>query len=195
MARTSDKQQLIYDYVAEFIADNGMSPTVREICAAVGLSSPSAVHNQLKKLEDLGLIDTGGGKKRAISITGGSAMGIPLLGTVRAGNPILAFEDVEEYLPYSPKGGKREDYFALRIKGDSMLNAGIFEGDVIVVRKQSAADNGEIVVALLEDEATVKRLKKADSHVWLMPENPAYSPIDGNGAEILGKVVTLVRQY
>jgi len=194
VARTSDKQQRIYDYIADFIADNGFGPTVREICAAVGLSSPSAVHNQLKKLEEQGLIDTGGGRKRAITLRGPGA-GIPLLGTVRAGEPILAMEEVEDTLPWRPRSGSRQDYFALRVKGDSMVNAGILEGDILVVRRQQTARSGEIVVALLEDEATVKRLDLRPDGPWLLPENPAYDPIDGKNASILGRVETLVRDY
>ena len=196
MARTSDKQEKIYNYIVEFIAENHFGPTIREISQAVGLSSSSAVYNQLKNLESQGRISTGSGKKRAISVTGGvAAPGIPLLGTVRAGAPILAYEDVVAHIPFTPKSGKKDDYFGLLVKGDSMKDAGILEGDAIVVHRQPKAENGEIVVALLEDEATVKRLKLVDGHVWLMPENAAYSPIPGDEAAILGKVVALVRDY
>lgn len=195
MARTSDKQEKIYNYIVDFIAANNFGPTIREISQAVGLSSSSAVYNQLKNLEAQGRISTGSGKKRAISIPGSTAAGIPVLGTVRAGAPILAFEDVIAHIPFTPKSGKKEDYFGLLVKGDSMKDAGILEGDAIVVHRQANAENGEIVVALLDDEATVKRLKLDADHVWLMPENEAYSPILGDEASILGKVVALIRDY
>ena len=119
---------------------------------------------------------------------------VPVLGNVAAGSPILAEQCIEEYIPY-PTGGHPEDFFALRVRGESMLDAGILPGDLVVVHRQQEVHSGEIVVALLGDEATVKRLKRQGREVWLLPENPAYQPIDGRECEVLGKVVAVVRQY
>ena len=196
MKKLTEMQNSIYRFIGEFIGSRGYPPSVREIGAAVGLKSPSTVHFHLKTLEKMGLITRDLLKKRAISITGGLGTfqrKVPILGTVTAGAPILAVEQIEGYLPYDT-GGSGE-YFALRVRGDSMKGAGIFEGDFVIVRKQNSAENGEIVVALLEDEATVKRLRRQAGEVLLMPENPAYSPLDGSDAAILGKVTALIRNY
>ena len=134
----------------------------------------------LSELDKSGQIHVNGAKNRAIRVE--SNRGVPLIGVVTAGQPILAVENIEGYLPWDADEG----CFALRVRGDSMIEAGIFDGDKLIVRPQATADNGEIVVALLEDEATVKRLKKQKGEVWLMPENPAYEPIDGRNAQILG---------
>jgi repressor LexA len=119
---------------------------------------------------------------------------VPIIGNVAAGSPILAEECIEDYLAFDT-GGRSEEYFALRVRGDSMINAGIFSGDLVVVRRQQVANNGEIVVALLEDEATVKRFSRRNGHVWLLPENEDYSPIDGTYATILGRVAAVIRRY
>ena len=190
----SAKQLQIYDFITRYISANSVSPSVREIGSACSLSSPSSVHAHLKKLESAGLINTGSGRKRSITIASRPQNGIPILGTVRAGAPILATEDIDGYIPCAP-GFPTNDFFALKVKGDSMLDAGILEGDFVIVQKQSNADNGDIVVALLGDEATVKRFKRTEHQVWLIPENKNYAPIDGNSAVILGKVTSLYRTF
>ena len=191
MPRTSNKAQLIMDYVNQFIQENGYSPSVREIGAAVGLRSTASVSYHLQALQEKGLIQAPGakGRKRAL-VTGARPGQIPVIGMVTAGLPILAVENQEGTLPWSEAG-----CFALRVRGDSMINAGILEGDKVIVRPQSSADNGQIVVARIEDEATVKRLLRRNGQVWLMPENDNYSPIDGTHAEIIGVVRGVVREY
>ena len=191
MPRTSNKADLIMDYVNQFIQENGYSPSVREIGAAVGLRSTASVSYHLQALQEKGLIQAPGakGRKRAL-VTGARPGQIPVIGVVTAGLPILAVENQEGTLPWSEAG-----CFALRVRGDSMINAGILEGDKVIVRPQSSADNGQIVVARIEDEATVKRLLRRNGQVWLMPENDNYSPIDGTHAEIIGVVKGVVREY
>lgn len=192
MKPLSDRQQKIYDFIVDCINERGLPPTVREICAHVGLSSPSTAQMHLNNLEKLGLITRDSSKNRSIRLTAKSRKGVPLLGTVTAGVPILAVEQLEDYVPYeTPDDG---DYFALRVRGDSMINAGIFDGDTVVVRQQSSASSGDIVVGMLEDEATVKRFRIIEGHPWLMPENESYSPIDGQNAVILGRVKTVIRE-
>ena len=191
MPRTSNKAQLIMDYVNQFIQENGYSPSVREIGAAVGLRSTASVSYHLQALQEKGLLQAPGakGRKRAL-VTGARPGQIPVIGVVTAGLPILAVENQEGTLPWSEPG-----CFALRVRGDSMINAGILEGDKVIVRPQSSADSGQIVVARIEDEATVKRLLRRNGQVWLMPENDNYSPIDGTHAEIIGVVRGVVREY
>ncbi len=191
MPRTSNKAELIMDYVNQFIQENGYSPSVREIGAAVGLRSTASVSYHLQALQDKGLLQTPSakGRKRAL-VTGVRPGQIPVVGLVTAGIPILAVENQEGTMPWGESG-----CFALRVRGDSMVNAGILEGDKVVVRPQSTADNGQIVVARIEDEATVKRLLRKNGQVWLMPENDAYEPIDGTYAEIIGVVRGVVREY
>ncbi len=196
MAELSKMQQRIYEYIAVCIQEQGYAPSVREIGEAVGLKSPSTVHFHLKRLEEAGVIAKGAGKGRAIALTEQAHPEdrIPSLGNVAAGSPILAEECIEDYLTFDA-GGRSNEYFALRVRGESMLNAGILPGDLVVVRRQQTANNGEIVVALLEDEATVKRLSRRNGETWLLPENDDYSPIDGTYASILGKVTAVVRWY
>lgn len=189
MARTSNKRAEILEFLREFVAEKGYAPSVREIMQAVGLRSTASVHYHLAELNRSGAISMDGSKNRAISLP--DAHGVPLVGVVTAGQPILAVENIEGYLPWD---GER-DCFALRVRGDSMIEAGILSGDKVIVHPQPTAENGEIVVALLGDEATVKRLRRADGEVWLMPENPAYTPIDGRDAVILGKVRAVIREY
>ena len=192
MARTTDKREKILEFVTGFIRENHYAPSVREICAAVGLQSTATVHNQLNELREQALIQMAEMKKRTITLPDAQRPDrIPVVGVVTAGIPILAVENIESYIPWEGEPG----CFALRVRGDSMINAGILDGDKVVVRPQSTAENGEIVVALLDDSATVKRLKRSGSDVWLMPENPAYSPIDGREAQILGKVRAVIRVY
>lgn len=213
MAKLTKMQQKIYDYIAETTRQQGYPPSVREIGEAVGLRSPSTVHFHLKHMEELGVLTKGAGKGRALTLApldGASSAAtaaaepapepetpagrVPIVGTVAAGSPILAQECIEDYLTFDTNGREGE-YFALRVRGESMLNAGILPGDLVVVHQQPVAHNGEIVVALLGDEATVKRLSRRNGEVWLLPENEAYSPIDGREASILGKVTAVVRQY
>lgn len=196
MAELSSMQKRIYEYIASCIRDQGYPPSVREIGEAVGLKSPSTVHFHLKHLEEAGVIEKGAGKGRAITLTAHSTSGdkVPIVGHVAAGSPILAAECIEDYLTFDT-GGRSEEYFALRVRGESMLNAGILPGDLVVVRRQQTARNGEIVVAMIEDEATVKTYSKQNGRVWLLPENDTYSPIDGTYAQILGRVAAVVRRY
>ena len=206
MAKLTRKQQEIYDYIFSFTNEHGYPPSVREIGAAVGLKSPSTVHFHMKGLEEAGVIVKAEGKTRAISLPGvplgvgvaeetdPHANQVPIVGNVAAGSPILAQECIEDYLTFDTQGLSGE-HFALTVRGESMLGAGILPGDLVVVHRQQVARNGEIVVALFEDEATVKTYRCKDGQVWLMPENPDYQPIDGTHAEIIGKVVAVVRRY
>ena len=191
MPRTSNKAELIMDYVNTFIQENGYSPSVREIGAAVGLRSTASVSYHLQALQEKGLLQAPGGKGRKRALVTGVRPGqIPVVGVVTAGMPILAVENQEGSLPWDEPG-----CFALRVRGDSMINAGILSGDKVIVRPQSTADHGQIVVARIEDEATVKRLWQKNGQVLLMPENEAYQPIDGTYAEIIGIVRGVVREY
>ena len=192
MARTSDKGEKILEFVQEFVRDNGYAPSVREIGAAVGLSSTASVSYQLKRLQEQGLLSAPGNKgvKRAIATTARAGQ-IPVVGVVTAGMPILAFENLEGTMAWEGD----PSCFALRVRGESMINAGILDGDKVVVRPQSTADNGQIVVARIGDEATVKRLSRRNGQVWLLPENPAFDPIDGTEAELVGVVKAVVREY
>ena len=197
MKQLTLKQQQIYDYIRSFTQAHGYPPSVREIGEHMGLKSPSTVHFHLKGLRAAGLITQAEGKTRAISVSGeGRAPRdkLPIVGNVAAGAPILAEECIEDYLTFDTQGLTGE-HFALRVRGESMLDAGILPGDLVVVHQQQDARSGEIVVALFEDEATVKTLQRKKGKTWLMPENPAYEPIDGDHAQILGKVVAVVRRY
>ncbi len=191
MPRTSNKAKEIMDYVNQFIQENGYSPSVREIGAAVGLRSTASVSYHLQALQDKGLLQSPGakGRKRAL-VTGVRPGQIPVVGVVTAGMPILAVENQEGTLPWQEPG-----CFALRVRGDSMIGAGILEGDKVIVRPQATADDGQIVVARIGDEATVKRLRRRNGEIWLMPENDRYDPIDGTYAEIIGVVRGVVREY
>ena len=198
MKELTAKQQEIYDYIVQFTQDKGYPPSVREIGQAVGLKSPSTVHFHIKGLENAGVLTKAAGKTRAMTLTdeaeGAKRDKIPLVGNVAAGSPILAEECVEEYLTYDTDGLIGE-HFALKVRGESMLYAGILPGDLVIVHQQQNFRNGDIVVALFEDEATVKTYRMEKGHLWLMPENPDYEPIDGEGAQLLGKVVAVIRRY
>ena len=192
MPRTSDKAQRILEFVNQFMQENGYAPSVREIGAAVGLRSTATVSYHLQQLQEKGqLLGPGGkGRKRAI-VTAQRPGQIPVVGVVTAGMPILAVENQEGTMAWEGD----PTCFALRVRGDSMINAGILSGDKVVVRPQSTADNGQIVVARIGDEATVKRLSRKNGQVWLLPENPNYDPIDGTEAELVGIVKAVVREY
>ena len=205
MANLTRRQQEIYNFILAFTNEHGYPPSVREIGTAVGLKSPSTVHFHMKGLEESGLIVKAEGKTRAISLPGAPlsaveeesdphANQVPIVGNVAAGSPILAQEYIEDYLTFDTQGLSGE-HFALTVRGESMLGAGILPDDLVVVHRQQEARNGEIVVALFEDEATVKTLSRKNGEVWLLPENPDYEPIDGTNAQIIGRVVGLVRRY
>ena len=205
-------QRQIYRFIVQCVKDQGYPPSVREIGDAVGLKSPSTVHFHLKNLADEGYIEKGAGKGRALrplidlDEAGNAAavsaaaeveaqdMRVPIVGSVAAGAPILAEQCVEDYLTFDV-GGDTTGYFALRVRGYSMKDAGILPGDLVIVKQQPTARNGEIVVALIGEEATVKRLHRSNGEIWLLPENPDYEPIDGSEAAILGRVTAVVRQY
>ena len=197
MPKTSDMQKRILDFITRQVALQGYPPTVREIGDAVGLRSPSTVHFHLKRMEEAGLIRKGSSKGRAITLVapeGPRANQIPIVGTVAAGQPILAIEHIEDYLTFATDAPS-DEYFALHVQGESMLGAGILPGDLVVVHQQSEVHNGEIVVAMIDDEATVKRYLRKKGDIWLLPENPDFSPINGNRAQILGRVTAVVRRY
>ncbi len=192
MPRTSDKAEKILEYVNAFVQENGYAPSVREIGAAVGLRSTASVSYHIQALQEKGLLAAPGqkGRKRALS-TGIRPGQIPVVGVVTAGVPILACENQEGTMAWDGEPG----CFALRVRGDSMINAGILSGDKVVVRPQQTAMDGQIVVARIGDEATVKRLRRRNGEIWLMPENDAYEPIDGREAELIGLVKAVVREY
>lgn len=195
MKPLSKSQQKIFDYLKECSA-SGRTPSVREICAETGLSSTSTVHHHLNALEEKGLIEREHGVNRCISICGAEkSVDVPVMGRVAAGYPILAVQDIESYVPVPERLSKGRELFALRVQGESMINAGILDDDIVIVNRTPSAENGEIVVALVEDEATVKRFYKEDGHFRLQPENDAFEPIIVDEVVLLGKVVSLVRYF
>lgn len=196
----NEKRAEILQYIEAYIDAHGYGPSVREICNAVNLKSTATVHYHLRLLAESGQLRMENGKKRAISLHKPNSVSeelhakpqeLPIVGTVAAGQPILAEEFIDGYLPWEGAEG----WFALRVKGESMKNAGILPGDLVIVRPQPTAENGEIVVALIGDEATVKRFSKKNGSIWLLPENELFSPIDGSEATILGQVRGVVRRY
>lgn len=196
------RQQRILDFIADTVRERGYPPTVREIGEAVGLTSSSSVHSQLSNLERKGLLHKDPTKPRAIGLSPADsrpgAVIVPLVGRIAAGAPLMADENVEEYLPVPMGFVDGAEHFALRVTGDSMIGAGIFDGDVVVVRRQEDAATGDIVVAVLpgpaEDEATVKRLSRRGSKVILVPENPRLHPFEMADGRIAGKVVAVLRR-
>ena len=210
----TDRQRKILNVIQDAVKDRGFPPTVREIADLVGLASPASVAHQLSALERKGFIKRDPNSPRAIDLTlpnksgvaidglvGGlegeqtpEAAFVPLVGRIAAGGPILAEESIEAIYPLPKVLVGNGELFMLEVVGDSMIDAAICHGDKVVVRKQDDAQNGEIVAALLGDEATVKTLKRKDGHVWLMPANPNYEPINGDHAKILGRVVTVMRK-
>lgn len=192
MSRTSNKSEKILQFVQQFTVENGYSPSVREIGAAVGLSSTATVSYHLRQLQEKGLLQIAEGKGRKRTVVAAQRSGyIPIVGVVTAGVPILAVENREGMMAWDGD----PECFALRVRGDSMIGAGILDGDKVVIRPQQTAEDGQIVVARIEDEATVKRLSRRDNQVWLLPENPAYDPIDGSQAELIGLVKAVIREY
>ncbi|WP_395546671.1 MULTISPECIES: transcriptional repressor LexA [unclassified Lacrimispora] len=198
-ARMSKIQKQIYDYVKDSINDRGYPPAVREIGDMVNLKSTSSVHSHLKKLEDMGYIKRDPAKPRAIEIVEDCFnleqrnVKVPLLGTVAAGQPLYAEQNIEEYWTLPIETINYKESFLLKVKGSSMVNANIIDGDIIIVNVDSTADNGEIVVALIDDSATVKRFFKEDGYYRLQPENDSMSPIIVDHVEILGKVIGVFR--
>lgn len=200
MEKLSKKQQRVYDYIKKYMEQYNIPPTIREIGDAVGLASTSTVHAHLETLEKKGYIGRKKSKNRYMEITesgfsGRSEKKVPIVGTVTAGEPIFADENIEGYFPVPREYVKGEDSFMLRVKGDSMIGAGIFNNDLVLVNKQSYAENSDIVIALIDDNATCKRFFKEEGGYVLMPENERYSPIRVNDVMILGKVVGLFRIF
>ena len=201
--RISSKQQEILDYIKNEILNRGFPPAVREICEAVHLKSTSSVHSHLEALEKNGYIRRDATKPRAIEIIDDNfnlarreVVNVPLVGTVAAGQPILAVENIETYFPVQAEFMPNEQSFMLRVKGDSMVNAGIFDGDQVLVKQQTSAENGDIVVALVEDSATVKTFYKEDGYYRLQPENDYMDPIlVQDNLQILGKVFGVFRFF
>jgi repressor LexA len=194
------RQQEIFDFIKRYSAKHGYPPTVRDIGKAIGLTSSSTVHAHLANLEKVGLLRRDPSKPRAIEVLVDKAKqvvtpnGLPVVGQVAAGQPVLADENIEEYVPVPEIAGGEQGEFLLRVKGDSMKDAGIFDGDHVVVRRQKAARNGEIVVALVGEEATVKRFFRENDHVRLQPENQEMEPIRTRDLELLGRVVGVCRR-
>lgn len=197
MKELNSTQKRVYEYLVKALEEDGVPPSIREIGAAVGLKSTSSVQANLIALEEAGWIERNPMHKRHIRLKNrpASAPTVPLVGTVTAGMPILAVEQIEDYVPYGGSAADLSNLFALRIKGESMINAGILNGDIVIVEKTTYAENGEIVVAMIEDEATVKRFYKEDGHYRLQPENDAFEPIIVPEVAVIGKVVSLIRNY
>ncbi len=199
MRSSGQNQQKILDFIRSEIETKGYPPSVREICAAVGLRSTSSVHMHLTQLEKQGVIRRDATKPRALELLDSPlsrGRSVPLVGKVTAGQPILAIENIEDYLIIpNDLAAQEEDLFALRVQGESMIEAGILDGDIVVVHSQEQAENGDIVVALIDDEATLKRIFYEDGHVRLQPENHAMAPIIVDHADVRGKLVALVRRF
>ena len=200
MQELSAKQQQILSYLKSEVQKKGYPPSVREICQAVGLKSTSTVHAHLSRLEKKGYIRRNPTKPRAIEILDQTdkkdVVEVPIVGTITAGTPILAVQNIEDTFPLPVNFLKYDtDVFMLRVKGESMIEAGIFDRDLILVRQQSSADNGDIVVALLEDSATVKTYYKEKDYIRLQPENATMSPIITKDVKVLGKVIGLFRKF
>ena len=200
--KISDKQREILEYMKEEILSKGYPPSVREICSAVHLKSTSSVHAHLETLEKNGYIRRDPTKPRAIEIVDDSfnltrreLVNVPMLGDVAAGQPLLAIDNIMGYFPLSPEFVNNKQTFMLHVKGESMINAGIFNGDLLVVEQTSVARNGEIIVALIDDSATVKTFYKEKDHIRLQPENDAMDPIIVKDVTILGRVIGLYRQF
>ena len=192
-----EKLTKVMDYIRRFSEENGYTPSVREIGQECGIKSTATVHSAIERLQDRGFLSKTDNKKRSVSIGRSATVNIPLIGTVTAGQPIFAYENYEDYYTFPASEFKGEDLFMLRVQGTSMIDAGILDGDKIVVRRQQTANDGEIVVALIEDSATVKRFFHKNGKIVLHPENEALADMIFDPAEVsvLGKVVGLMRNY
>ena len=197
MNKTDEKLNNVFSYVEGYILNYGYPPSVREICRDLSIKSTATCHGYLKRLEEQGLISISGSKKRAIMLTKPKAdcISVPLIGSIAAGTPILADENLEEYYPLSRDFESYGETFMLNVRGDSMREIGIYNGDKVIIRKQETAENGEIVAALIDDSATVKRFFKKDGKFILHPENEAYNDIVTENVVVLGRVVGLIRKY
>ena len=196
MGKIEDKLDKVHQYVKRYQAENGFPPSVREICAALDIKSTATCHYYLDKLKERGILTKNANKNRAISVCDTvEYVSVPLIGTVTAGTPILAVENLEGYFPLPPEYARDDECFMLRVQGDSMIEAGIYHGDKIICKKTSYAENGDIVVALIDDSATVKRFFKRSGKFILHPENSNLTDIVLNSVEILGKVTGLVRKF
>lgn len=198
MRASEQNQNKILEFIRQEIEEKGYPPSVREICAAVGLKSTSTVHAHLNNLEKKGLIRRDSTKPRALELLDNSVSrgrNVPLVGKVTAGLPITAIENIEDYLTLPQGMLGHDDLFCLRVQGESMIEIGILDGDIIVVRQQEDAENGEVVVAMIDDEATVKRIFFEPGRIRLQPENRHMEPIYTDHASVLGKVVALFRQF
>ncbi len=205
MTKKQNREQQILDFINEYSVSNGYPPSVREICSGVGLSSPSSVHDYLKRLEEKGLLIKGESKTRALKLVETQTeqmcepiaeyLSVPVIGQVAAGSPIFAEENVVDTYPLPMVFAKNKNVFMLRVRGESMINAGILDGDYVVVTQQETASNGDIVVALLDDSATVKTFYKEDGYIRLQPENDSMEPILVKNVKIVGKVSGVFRIY
>lgn len=204
------KQQIIYDFICTYTHDNGYAPSIREICDGVGLKSTATVHNHIENLKSLGVLDKTSMKNRALSIIkqeegevssdvtiypDQEIANVPVIGKVAAGQPIFATENFERTFPLPIDMVGNDETFMLKVKGESMINVGIFDGDYIIVRRQPTARNGDIIVALIDDEATVKTYYKEKDYFRLQPENDTMQPIIATEITVLGKVTGLIRKY
>ena len=192
-----EKLTRVMDYIRKFQEENGYTPSVREIGQECNIKSTATVHTYLERLREKGYLTKTDRKKRSVTVGRGSGVSIPLIGTVTAGQPIFAYENYEDYYTFPTGEFKGDELFMLRVQGTSMIDAGIMNGDKIIVRRQPNAENGEIVVALVEDSATVKRFYRRDGKIILHPENEALSDMEYEEGEIsiLGKVIGLMRNY
>jgi len=194
MAGLKKLEQEILDYIKETINAEGYSPSVRDISAALGIKSTSTVHLHLHRLEEMGYIQKEQGKSRTIRVEGASS-GVPIVGDVAAGLPIFAEQNIDGYVDFAAGGYDKSNLFALHVKGESMKEAGILDGDLLIVNKCEYADNGDIVVALVDNEATVKEFHKEKGHYRLQPKNAAMEPIIVKKCNVLGKVIASMRYY
>jgi len=197
MQKLKPKEQKVLDYVKKFKVENGYAPSVRDVCRDLNYKSTSTVHMYLNRLEMLGYIVKEDGKSRAITLVGDApkVSAVPVLGTVAAGTPILAEQSYEGYIGFIPEHQPTDELFALKVKGESMIDIGICDGDLVIAEKTCYAENGEIVVALVDNEATVKTFYREDGHYRLQPENATMQPIIVDEVIILGKVLAIQRRY
>ncbi|MBR6796809.1 MAG: transcriptional repressor LexA [Clostridia bacterium] len=203
MNSLSEREKSVYKFIKSNIQNQGYAPSVRDVCAALGIKSTSTVHQYIKRLEEKGLIHKEDGKSRALRLDDSETssaepktLRVPLIGQVRAGLPVLAVENYEGYVDYpASMSGANDVLFALRVVGDSMIEAGILDGDIVIVESRRYAENGEIVLALIDDSATVKRFFKEDGHIRLQPANSSMEPIIVRDVTILGKVIANFRFY